>query len=443
MAHHTYLLVLFLIAISVLLFAIIKLKINPFIVLPAVGLGTGLASGLPLTTVTKLLGDGFGQTLGSIGFVIGMGIILGNILANARATEQIANLLLQTVGRKRAPLAINLTGYLVSIPVFLNAAFIVFMPLLRDLTRTTRVPLITLVVAYCVAGICTHCLVPPTPGPLAVMGTLGLEAGAFISWGMLVAFPPALLGLITAQYLGKQAMMQIADESLDVVKNEDSDRPLPSGGLSLFLLMFPIVLILLGSMWGQFMPKDSPMTAAMTFLGDKNVAMLLGVAVAGIGLRKYVSKSFEELVAEGGANAGLLILIVGAGGTFGAIINGSGIAEALVKLLSDLHLSLLWLAFLLTAILRAAQGSATVSAVTTAALLAPMIGPAGADGVMVGLAICCGSMCCSFPNDSGFWVIARFSGMTVPQMLRGWTLASSIAGVVGFLMVLIINALRV
>lgn len=436
----SYLLVLFLVAIAVLLFAIIRLKINPFLVLPGVGLLTGMASGLPLPTVAKLLGDGFGQTLGSIGLVIGLGIILGNMLADSRATEQIAALLLRAVGAKRAPLAVGLTGYLVSIPVFLNASFIVFMPLLRDLTRTTRIPLVTLVTALIIAGIGTHCIVPPTPGPLAVMGTLKLDPGQFIGWGLLVALPGLVLAVIAALYFGRQAHMQIADS--DPILEETpkaNDRPLPSGGLSMFVLLFPIVLILVGSLTANFLPPTSAARPILAFIGDKNVAMLIGVALAGVLLSKYRRKSFEEIVADGGANAGLLILIVGAGGSFGAIINGSGIAESLVKTLSSLNLSLLWLGFLLTAILRAAQGSATVAAVTVSSLMAAMIGPAGANPITVGLAICCGSMCCSFPNDSGFWVISRFSGLNVSQMLRVWTLTSTVAGVACFLIVLLIN----
>ena len=436
----TYLLVLFLVAIAVLLFAIIRLKINPFLVLPGVGLLTGIASGLPLPTVAKLLGDGFGQTLGSIGLVIGLGIILGNMLADSRATEQIAALLLRVVGPKRAPLAVGLTGYLVSIPVFLNASFIVFMPLLRDLTRTTRIPLVTLVTALIIAGIGTHCIVPPTPGPLAVMGTLSLDPGPFIGWGLLVSLPGLIIGVLAAGYFGRQPQMQVVDENPVLEKTPTSDeRPLPSGGLSMFVLLFPIVLILVGSLTASFLPPTSVARPVLAFIGDKNVAMLVGVALAGILLSKYRRKSFEEIVADGGANAGLLILIVGAGGAFGAIINGSGIAESLVKTLSSMNLSLLWLGFLLTAILRAAQGSATVAAVTVASLMAPMIAPAGVNALTVGLAICCGSMCCSFPNDSGFWVISRFSGLSVSQMLRVWTLTSTMAGIACFLVVLLIE----
>lgn len=438
MEQNPYLLPIFILSIAVLLYSIIKLKINPFLVLPAVGLLTGLASGLPLEKVTKLLADGFGQTLGSIGIVVGLGIILGNVLAHSGATEQIAKLFLRNVGSKNATLAIAITGYLVCIPVFLNAAFIVFMPLLRDLTRNTKIPLVKLVVALIIAGFATHCLVIPTPGPLAVMGTLNLNVGSFLGWSLLIAAPPALFGLVAANYFGKQPSMQIIEQE-SVNPDTTTTQTIPPGGLSLFVLLFPILLILVGSLMAEFLPKENSFRTVMAFLGDKNVAMLIGVAVAAIAMKPYCRKTFDELVSEGGANAGLLILIVGAGGSFGAIINGSGIATYLVNALSSMNLSYLWLGFLLTAILRAAQGSATVAAVTASSILAPMLASSGDNPVMVGLAICCGSMCFSFPNDSGFWVISRFSGLNVPQMLRAWTLTSTLSGFLGFACTLLLD----
>jgi GntP family gluconate:H+ symporter len=255
---------------------------------------------------------------------------------------------------------------------------------------------------------------------------------------LLIAVPPALLGLIAATYFGKQPFMQIV-EAESVSPDSAVSHKTPSGGLSLFVLLFPILLILVGSLMAEFLPKENSFRSVMAFLGDKNVAMLIGVAVAAIAMKPYCRKTFDELVSEGGANAGLLVLIVGAGGSFGAIINGSGIATHLVNMLSSMNLSYLWLGFLLTAILRAAQGSATVAAVTASSILAPMLASSGDNPVMVGLAVCCGSMCFSFPNDSGFWVISRFSGLTVPQMLRAWTLTSTLSGFLGFACTLLLD----
>lgn len=433
-------LILFALAIGILLFGIIRLKINPFLVLLSVGIFTGLAAGLPITKVTKLLSDGFGSTMGSIGIMVALGILLGKVLADAGATEQIARLFLNSIGARFSILAICITGYIVCIPVFLTAAFIVFMPLLRDLSKKGNIPLIGLVTSLTIAGLATHCIVIPTPGPLAVMGNLNLPVGSFLFWALIVAIPPALAGLISAKIFSRQAFMQINTVGLDDGEY-DANRSKPSGSLSLFVLLLPILLILIGGLMAEFLPKDNSFTSLFSFIGDKNIAMLIGVAIAGLLLKKYFSKSFETLVASGGADAGLLILIVGAGGAFGSVINGSGISDHIVKLLSSWNMPLLVTAFLLTAILRAAQGSATVAAVTVSSIMAPMLASSSENPVMIGLAICCGSICMSFPNDSGFWVISRYSGLTVPQNLRMLTLMSTITGIVGFLTVLLINSL--
>jgi gluconate:H+ symporter, GntP family len=440
MASGTYPILLFVLSIVVLLFGIIKLKINPFLVLPTVGLLTGLAAGLPIDKVTKQLGDGFGNTLGSIGLLVGLGIILGNVLSNSGATDQIARLFIKTFGTRYIYLAIGLTGYVVCIPVFFQAAFIMFLPLLRDLSKRANVPFIGLLTALTLGCLATHCIVIPTPGPLAVMGNMSLPAGSFLGWSLVVALPPTLVGVLAARIFAKQQFMQVNPDGLGHI-SADENRPMPSGGLSLFALLLPILLILVGSLMKEFLATDHAIKPVFSFLGDKNIAMLIGLMFAVFSLKKYFTKPFDDLVVGSGAEAGLLILIVGAGGAFGEIIKGTGIADEIVKLLSSWHLPLLWTGFLLTAVVRMAIGSATVSAVTVSSIMAPMLANSGENPVMVGLAICCGSICFSFPNDAGFWVIAKFSGLSVPQNMRMLTLMSGITGVVGFITVLILNML--
>lgn len=439
----TYLLLVFGLSIALLLVSIIRFGLNPFLALLGVGLLTGLLCGQPPDVVAKQLSTGFGQTLGGIGIVIGLGIVFGTLLADAGATEQIAALLLRNVGKRNAPLAVNLTGYFAAIPVFFDAAFVIFMPLLRELARDTRRPLVHYVTALSIGLIATHCLVIPTPGPLAVMGSLGLDAGAFTGLALLVALVAALTGgLLMGRYVGRIDVVNgVADEippTSNVVAAPLPDN-LPSGGRSLAVLLFPIVLILIGSVTAPLLPADSWVKRVVSLLGDKNVAMLLGVVVAGVGLRAYRRNPFDALVTEGAGQAGLILLITGAGGAFGAVISGSGIGDQLVQSLSALRLSPALLGFALAALLRAAQGSATVALVTTSAILAPMLAPSSAQPLTVGLAICCGGMCGSFPNDSGFWVVSRFGGLTVAQTLRAWTLASSLGGLAGLLITLLID----
>lgn len=439
-----YLLLVFLGSIGLLLLSIIRFRLNPFLALLSVGILTGLLCGMPPDAVAKQLATGFGQTLGGIGIVIGLGIVFGTLLADAGATGQIAALLLRRVGNRRAELAINLTGYFAAIPVFFDAAFVLFTPLLRQLSRETGLPVMRYVTALSVGLIATHCLVIPTPGPLAVMGSLHLDAGAFIGSSILVALVTALTGgLLMGRWLSRHtaadeeppAIAPIAVHEPDAVRVMGA----PSGRRSLAVLLFPIGLILLGSVLSQVFPPGSAARQVVMLVGDKNVAMLLGVALAMWSLRPWLTKPFDALVIDGAGQAGLILLITGAGGSFGSIISSSGIGEYLVTALTALHLSPLLLGFVLAALLRAAQGSATVALVTTSAILAPLLASTSAHPLTVGLAICCGGICCSFPNDSAFWVVSRFGGLSVGQTLRAWTLASSVGGVAGLLMTLLLD----
>jgi GntP family gluconate:H+ symporter len=440
MSHTTYLLLVFIASIGLLLLCIIRLKVNPFLALLVASLVVGMLAGMPLEAIPKQISTGFGQTLGGIGMVIGLGIIFGKILAEARVTGQIAAMLLRAVGRKLSPLAINLTGYLSSIPVFFDAAFVIFMPLLKDLSGRTRIPLVTFVTSMAIGLITTHCLVIPTPGPLAVMGNLKLDAGLFLLASLAVALPASLAGgWLGGRYLGRNTPYTAQPAS--VQEPVEVNEKLPSGQLSLFLLLLPILMILTGSLMAGFLPADTAGSKAVAFMGDKNVALLTAVVASFLFLRPYISRSFEELVSESTAAAGSILLITGAGGAFGSIMGAAGISDAIMTLLSSLNLSLPVMAFLLAAILRAAQGSATVALVTASAIFSQVIATTEAHPLTTGLAICCGSMCGSLPNDSGFWVVSRFGGLSVSQTLRAWTLTSSISGVTGLLITLIIDRL--
>jgi gluconate:H+ symporter, GntP family len=432
-----YPIVIFIAAILLLLVGIIRWKINPFLVLTVVGLLTGLAGGLPLPGITKLLTDGFGNTMGKIGLLVGLGIILGNILSQSGATLQIARLFIRIFGTKYIYLAIGITGYVVCIPVFFQAAFIMFLPLLRDLSKQAKVPFVGLLTALVLGCLATHCVVIPTPGPLAVMSNMSLSTGNFLGWGLVVALPPTLLGVLAARYFAGQAFMQVAIP--DSAYTPQTEKQLPSGGMSLLVLLLPILLIFIGNVLQELLPIGDKIGEIFGLLGNTNVAMLLGLGFAVYALKKYCSSTFDDIVTSSGAEAGLLILIVGAGGAFGEILIGTGIAEHIVGTLKAYNMPLIWMGFLITAVIRMAIGSATVAAITVSKMLAPMLAQSADNPIMVGLAICCGSICFSFPNDSGFWVICKFSGLSVTQNLRVLTLMSGIIGICGFVTALIVN----
>ncbi|MFT5875012.1 MAG: GntP family gluconate:H+ symporter [Clostridium sp.] len=439
------LLVIFVISIGILLLSIIKFKINPFISLLITSIITAFLVRMPVSEISTGLTKGFGNTLSGIGIVIGLGIIFGKLLSEAFATDQVANTLLNKVGEKNAPLAVNIAGYLVSIPVYLDAAFVIFMPLVKKLAAKTKRPVIVLVTALSVGAITAHALVIPTPGPLAVAGNMGVNIGVFLLYAIIVSLPATLVGgWLYSSILSKKKSQTIEEVSVaeeEVVASTEIAGDRPSGALSIIVLLFPIILILSANIMGVILPKGSSGSIFFNFIGDKNIALLLAILLAIVTLKKYIKRNIGDAIIEAADSAGLILLITGAGGAFGNIINTSGIGNYLVQTMMQWNISIIILGFILSQILRAAQGSTTVALVTTSSILGPIAASMGASPVLVGLAICAGGVGLSLPNDSGFWVISRFGGLSVTDTLKSWTIGGTLSGVTALLMVLLLNTM--
>ena len=436
------LLVIFVISIAFLLITIIKYKVNAFLALLGTAILTGFMVNMPITDISSGIAKGFGNTLGGVGIVIGLGIIFGNILAESRATNAIAEGLLQQVGKKNANLAINLSGWLISIPVFQDAAFVILMPLVRQIQKSTRKPLVALVCSLGVGTIASHAMVIPTPGPVAVAGNMGINIGTFLFYALVVSLPATLVaGVFYSRFLENRADPNAYTDFTDALPEVAASRPSPSMGLSLGTLMFPLLLILIGSIAVLLLPATSAMKPVFAFLGDKNIALLIGVIAAFLVLRKYFAKPANDIIIEACGSAGLIFLITGAGGSFGTIINSSGIGKFLVSTMQGWSVPVLVLGFLLSQLLRAAQGSTTVALVTTSSILGPLVLTAGASPVLVALAICAGGIGCSLPNDSGFWVLSRYSGISVQDTIKAWTIGGTIVGVTAFLIILLLSTM--
>lgn len=435
------LMVVFLIGIALLMFMIIKCKINPFLALLFTAIVIGFGARLPLAGIASGIASGFGSTMTSIGIVIALGIILGQLLYETGGTEEIANLALKTIGTKHSPLALCITGVIVAIPVFFDAAFVILISLAKQLSKKTGIPLARFVTALGAGLIMGHCVIIPTPGPMAVAGTVNAPLGAFVFYSIIVSVPAALVGgvlyskLTVKKFFPEECGQELDHVTLDTSKSQEHC----SGGLAIFLILLPILLILMGTIAAALLPQGSGVSLFCAFIGDKNIALFVGVVAAMFALKKHLKRSFEEVMAEAGAQAGMVLLITGAGGSFGAIINATGIGDYIVSTMQNFNVPLILLAFLLSQILRAAQGSATVALVTTSAILAPSITAMGASPVLVGLAICCGAVGLSLPNDSGFWVINRFSGFTFSQTMKAWTIGGFIAGLTGLAVVLVLS----
>lgn len=443
------LIAVFVVALIFVLVSIIKFNLHPFLALLLGGLIMGILSGMSLTGIATGLAGGFGSTMTSIGILIILGVALGSILHLSGCTSQIAALMLKLTGQKRSVLAVNLTGYIVSIPVFFDAAFVILINLVKSLSRKGKIPFISLVCALAVGLITTHALVIPTPGPVAVAGTMGANMGWFLLYSIIVSLPAAIIGgVVYGKALGKNPKYanDFANAFDDVDEDAEiaADKSLPSGGLGIFLIFLPIVIILLGTIMTMFLAQGTAAYTFFAFLGDKNIALLIGVIVAFLALRKYIKESFNEVITEAAAQSGVILAITGAGGAFGAIINATGIGDKLLGGMAGLTggagIAMIIAAFVISQVLRAAQGSTTVALVTTSAIFAPIVSSMpSASAVLVGLAICAGGIGISLPNDSGFWVVNRFSKFDVKETMRVWTVGGTISGVTALVIVVILS----
>lgn len=321
-----------------------------------------------------------------------------------------------------------------SIPVYFDAAFVILSGLIKSLSKKTGIATVSFVTALAVGLIVSHSMVIPTPGPMIVAENTGSDIGLFIIYGIIIAIVATIVGgYIYGMFIGKRMQVnnEIASASdLEEVKAKTYKKEI-STGLSFFMLALPILLIV----------PDSAISRIFTFIGDKNVALFISVIVAVIVLKPYISNSYKEMYDEAINSAGVILLITGAGGAFGAVINESGIGDHLINVMQGWNIHIFLLAFIFTQILRAALGSSTVALVTTSSILGPQVAALGVSPVLLGLAICAGAVGLSLPNDSGFWVVNKFGKLTISQTLKAWTLGGFIAGLTALGMVYILYLL--
>ena len=446
----TMLLLVFLVALLFVLVSIIKFNLHPFLSLLIGGLIMGLLTGMNLMKIADSLAKGFGGTMEGIGIIIILGVALGTLLHESGCTGQIANLMLRVTGQQNTPLAIALTGYIVSIPVFFDAAFVILINLVKTLSRRGKVPFVSLVTALAVGLITTHAMVIPTPGPIAVAATMKVNIGWFLLYSIIVSLPAAIVGgVLYGKFLGaKEEYKNDFANAFDDVSEEApaTDANLPSGGLGIFLIFLPIVIILFGTIASMMFDKKSAAYVVFNFLGNKNIALLIGVLVAFVMLKGYLKQSFNDIISDACNQSGIILAITGAGGAFGKIINDTGIGKQLVAAMSGLTggagMAIIISAFIISQVLRAAQGSTTVALVTTSAIFAPVMASLpNVSPVLVALAICAGGIGLSLPNDSGFWVGNRFSKFSVKQTMQVWSAGGTVSGVTALIVLLIISAL--
>jgi GntP family gluconate:H+ symporter len=425
-----------LLVIGLIIWAITRLKLHPFLTLLLAAILTGFLGGLDVATTLAQLTEGFGGTLRSIGIVIACGCIIGTFLERGGGAQTVASTVLNFVGQNRSPLAMSVTGFIVSIPVFCDSGFVLLSAINKSLCRRTGVSLAVLAVALATGLYTTHVFVPPTPGPLAAAGALGADLGQVLLLGLIVAIPTAAAGLFWALMYGKRFSILPGDDTTGGFPSVADQRPQVSGWSAFGPLVVPIALIAIKSMAEYCFPSSQAAgwLDVVRFVGHPVMALLIGVLLS-LGLaRRTPSETTLAWVSEGLKGAGAIILITGAGGAFGNVLRATGIGNTLAEGLAGWKIGIV-LPFAVATILKSAQGSSTVAIITTAELISPLLDTleltAPAAKALVVLAIGAGSMTVSHLNDSYFWVVSQFSDMDTPTALRCFTSATLIQGLVG------------
>jgi gluconate:H+ symporter, GntP family len=434
---------LLLVVLGVILLTV-RFRIHAFLALLAGCLGMGLLTGMPSGTLINAIAQGFGNTLQSIGIVIAAGTIIGEYLHRSGGAVVMAERILGWIGEKRAPLSMSITGYIVSVPVFCDSGFIVLSSLKNALARRSSIPVVVLSIALATGLYTTHVFVPPTPGPLAAAATLGAEVGLVLLLGLVVSIPVMAAGLLFALWLGR-----IGNQRFDMT--DLTETGLVPGVRPAFIwaivpIVLPIILIAVRTI-AQYptQPLGTGWPAeAFIFAGHPIMALLIG---AGVSYFMFLIASRRETrdaewVESALGKAGVIILITGAGGAFGAVLRETEIS-AMAEQFSGLHNLGVFLPFIIAAFLKTAQGSSTVAIITTAALLAPLVQPLGFDHeigkAMLVLAIGAGAMTVSHVNDSYFWVVAKFSGMDTKMAVKTHTTSTLLLGVTGILTIYLMS----
>ncbi len=433
-------LILLLLAVIAIVVLTGKYRINAFLVLIGVSFVFGLLIGLPALDVVVGIKNGFGGTLTSIGIVIVAGTILGTILEKTGAALSMTRAILNMVGKSHAPLAMNIAGYIVSIPVFCDSGYVILNPLNKALAKESGISMTVMAVALSTGLYATHTMVPPTPGPIAAAGTLGADLGKVILLGLIAAIPASLSGLLWATKFAKRYEIEpeIQGTYSEIVKKFGK---LPNTLLSFLPIVLPIVLILLKSV-AEFPSKpfgNGDFRVFLSFIGDPVTALILGVLCSLLLVHKgELKKAISDWMGEGIKKSAIILVITAAGGSLGAIIKASPITDFIKTNMASMHLGIL-LPFIISAALKTAQGSSTVAIVTTAGIMAPLLQTLGLDPALTTIAIGAGSMVVSHANDSYFWVVSQFSGMPVNTAYKAYSSATAVEGVVAFLMVLVLS----
>ncbi|MWB92836.1 hypothetical protein GON26_00505 [Flavobacterium sp. GA093] len=433
--------VLILIASILLLLILISgVKLNAFIALIVSAFFVGIAKNMPFPDLINAIQQGVGSTLGSLILIIAFGVVLGNLLSDSGAAQRISSVLIRSFGVKHIKWAMVITGFSVGISMFYNAGFIILIPMVFAVAKSTKQPIIYLGIAMASALSITHGFLPPHPGPTAIAVIFKANIGKTLLYGLLVALPSLLVaGIVFPEFIKKIH----ANPPKGLFESKTfTESEMPSFAISILTALVPVILMASATFSELTLPEESTLRHFLLFIGDPTTSMLIAILFAIVTLGILRGRKMPDIMDKSGAalsSATMIILIIAAGGAFKQVLIDSGIGTDLTTLFEKSSLSPLVLGWLIATIIRIALGSATVAGLTAAGIVQPLVAASGVSPELMVLSIGAGSLMCSHVNDTGFWMFKEYFGISVSDTFKTWTVMETIIGVMGLIGVLVLN----
>jgi gluconate:H+ symporter, GntP family len=441
--HSIFLLVSALLAVLCLIVLVAAVKLNPFLALFVVSLGLAVAAGMPVSGVVRSFETGMGATLGHIAIIVALGTMLGKMMAESGGADQIAHTLIRLFGEKRVHWAMMVVGLVVGLPAFFEVGFVLLVPIAFTVAKRTGTSLVLVGLPMAAGLSVVHGLVPPHPAALLAVSIFNADIGRTIFYALLVGVPTAVIsGPLLAKLLAPHIHLRPENAVGAEFADSKAKGEMPGFAITVSTILLPVVLMLIGSWANTFAAKGTSLNQVLRFVGNDDMALLIGVLFSFITLGKmrgFSRSSIQRFCNECLAPTATVTLLVGAGGGFGRVLQDSGVSQAIVTLAMLGHVPLLLLAWLLAALIRLATGSATVAMSTAAGIIAPIAAHvATVRPELLAIATGAGSLIFSHVNDGGFWLVKEYFGMSVTETLKTWSVCETVISVSALLFTLLL-----
>ncbi|WP_110953945.1 gluconate:H+ symporter [Anaerosinus massiliensis] len=433
-------LIILALGIVLLFYMIVGLKLNSFIALIIASGIVGVSEGLPLLQIFDSIEKGVGGTLGHLAIVISFGAMLGKLMADSGGAQRIATTLIDNFGRKNVKWAICLTGFIVGIALFYEVGFVLMIPLVFTIAASAKIPLLEVGIPMTAAISCTHGFLPPHPGATAIAIMYNADIGLTLMYGILVAIPTVICAgpLLVNFYKDLKVEIPAGLYNPKVFTEEE----MPSFSVSLLTALSPVFLMAFASVTKMVMAKDDPINVFFNFVGHPDMALFIALLLAMYTFGFSRGKTMTEIMKtceSSIVSIAMIMLIIGGGGAFKQVLLDSGVGNYIADLMLGLNMSPLVLTFIIATVIRIAVGSATVTALTTGGIVAPLIPLTGVSPELMVLVTGAGSLIVGPPNDAGFWMFKEFFGLTVKQCIKTWCVMETVIGLVGFASVMVLS----